>query len=83
MTSWLCSRTMRFWVKRGAPDSQEQLADFLRDVFKSNFANHSDEAVKYLEPVLSEHPDDPEALLFRWWIDTPGRSGSFPKSLTA
>lgn len=51
---------------------KERVISYLKDLFGTKHIEKREKAIEYLRKILSENPNDEEALLFKWMIENPG-----------
>lgn len=51
---------------------QDMYISLLKDIYRSSYTKSEDEIIESLNKALSNNPEDWEALLFKWLIESPG-----------
>ncbi len=64
-------RWSQFLLRR---DDKERVISYLKDIYSSNKFKRETmvKAIKILKDLLTKNPEDTEAMLFVWWMETPG-----------
>lgn len=55
---------------------RDRVESYLKDLFHSSFLRDDRKSIGILDKILKENPEDMEALLFKWWIGSPGYEDS-------